>query len=458
MGTPGATRLGQVARMAGVAGLVSPLRTSVRGFRSSARRYADAAPTGIPYSKLNLGVPAETWTNEKRVACTPANTALLTKKGFSVNVESNAGALANFRNVDYEAAGAKVVDAKTAFGADIVLKLRQPTIAETGSLKDGATIYSYLYPAQNPELLDAMAKKKITAFGMDCVPRISRAQVFDALSSMGNISGYRAVVEASNHFGRFFTGQITAAGKVPPAKVLVIGGGVAGLAAVGQAKSMGAIVRCFDVRPAVKEQVKSMGGEFLEVDIEEDGSTEGGYAKEMSKEFIEAEMQLFHDQCKDVDIVITTALIPGKKAPILIKKYMIDDMKPGSVVVDLAAEAGGNIETITPGEVTVYNNVTHIGYTDPPSRLPAQASTLYSNNLTKLLLSMGDGKENFNLDMTDDVVRGSIVLNKGELSWPPNPPISVAAAAPAASKAAAAEVVKVEPNYFNIYMKDNTTS
>merc|ERR1712209_5340 len=247
---------------------------------------------------------------------------------------------------------------------------------------------------------------------------------------MGNISGYRAVVEASNHFGRFFTGQITAAGKVPPAKVLVIGGGVAGLAAVGQAKSMGAIVRCFDVRPAVKEQVKSMGGEFLEVDIEEDGSTEGGYAEEMSKEFIEAEMKLFHDQCKDVDIVITTALIPGKKAPILIKKYMIDDMKPGSVVVDLAAEAGGNIETITPGEVTVYNNV------------------------TKLLLSMGDGKENFNLDMTDDVVRGSIVLNKGVTSWPPNPPISVAAAAPkGGAAAAAAAAAPVEVNHFNEKMK-----
>merc|ERR1712130_897321 len=375
MGTPGETRLGQVARMAGVAGLVSPLRTSVRGFRSSARRYADAAPTGIPYSKLNLGVPAE-------------------------------------------------------------------------------TLYSFLYPGQNPDLVKALAAKKITAFGMDCVPRISRAQVFDALSSMGNISGYRAVVEASNHFGRFFTGQITAAGKVPPAKVLVIGGGVAGLAAVGQAKSMGAIVRCFDVRPAVKEQVKSMGGEFLEVEIEEDGSTEGGYAKEMSKEFIEVEMQLFHDQCKDVDIVITTALIPGKKAPILIKKYMIDDMKPGSVVVDLAAEAGGNIETITPGEVTVYNNVTHIGYTDLPSRLPAQASTLYSNNLTKLLLSMGDGKENFNLDMTDDVVRGSIVLNKGVTSWPPNPPISVAAAAPkGGAAAAAAAAAPVEVNHFNEKMK-----
>lgn len=443
----------QVARMAGVAGLVSPLRTSVRGFRSSARRYADAAPVGIPYSKLNLGVPAETWTNEKRVACTPANTALFTKKGFTVNIQEGAGRLSNFRDEDYAAAGGNIVSKEAAFAQDITLKLRQPSLEEVALLRDEATLYSFLYPGQNPDLVKALAAKKITAFGMDCVPRISRAQVFDALSSMGNISGYRAVVEASNHFGRFFTGQITAAGKVPPAKVLVIGGGVAGLAAVGQAKSMGAIVRCFDVRPAVKEQVKSMGGEFLEVEIEEDGSTEGGYAKEMSKEFIEAEMQLFHDQCKDVDIVITTALIPGRKAPILIKKYMVDDMKPGSVVVDLAAEAGGNIETITPGEVTVYNNVTHIGYTDLPSRLPTQASTLYSNNLAKLLLSMGDGKENFNLDMADDVVRGSIVLNKGVTSWPPNPPISVAAAAPKGGAAAAAAAAPVEVNHFNEKMK-----
>merc|ERR1712226_820810 len=456
MGTPGRTRLGQVARMAGVAGLASPLRTSVRGFRSSARRYADAAPVGIPYSKLNLGVPAETWTNEKRVACTPANTALFTKKGFTVNVQEGAGRLSNFRDEDYAAAGANIVSKDAAFAQDITLKLRQPSLEEVALLRDEATLYSFLYPGQNPDLVKALAAKKITAFGMDCVPRISRAQVFDALSSMGNISGYRAVVEASNHFGRFFTGQITAAGKVPPAKVLVIGGGVAGLAAVGQAKSMGAIVRCFDVRPAVKEQVKSMGGEFLEVEIEEDGSTEGGYAKEMSKEFIEAEMQLFHDQCKDVDIVITTALIPGKKAPILIKKYMIDDMKPGSVVVDLAAEAGGNIETIKPGEVYTYNDVVHIGHTDLPSRLPTQASTLYANNISKLLLSMAGTKDHFHLDMADDVVRGSIVLNKGAKSWPPNPPISVAAAA-SPKAAAAAKEPPPPPNYFGNQLKESLT-
>merc|ERR1712212_168304 len=458
MGTPGGTRLGQVTRMAGVAGLVSPLRTSVRGFRSSARRYADAAPVaGIPYSKLNLGVPAETWTNEERVACTPANTALFTKKGFTVNIQEGAGRLSNFRDEDYAAAGGNIVSKEAAFAQDITLKLRQPSLEEVALLRDEATLYSFLYPGQNPDLVKALAAKKITAFGMDCVPRISRAQVFDALSSMGNISGYRAVVEASNHFGRFFTGQITAAGKVPPAKVLVIGGGVAGLAAVGQAKSMGAIVRCFDVRPAVKEQVKSMGGEFLEVEIEEDGSTEGGYAKEMSKEFIEAEMQLFHDQCKDVDIVITTALIPGRTAPILIKKYMIDDMKPGSVVVDLAAEAGGNIETITPGELTVYNNVTHIGYTDLPSRLPTQASTLYSNNLSKLLLSMQGTKDHYFLDMADDVVRGSIVLGNGVTTWPPNPPISVAAAAPPKKGAAVEAKTAAEPNPFQDGLKQALT-
>merc|ERR1712168_528622 len=459
MGTPGGTRLGQVARMAGVAGLVSPLRTSVRGFRSSARRYADAAPVaGIPYSKLNLGVPAETWANEKRVACTPANTALFTKKGFTVNIQEGAGRLSNFRDEDYAAAGGNIVSKEAAFAQDITLKLRQPSLEEVALLRDEATLYSFLYPGQNPDLVKALAAKKITAFGMDCVPRISRAQVFDALSSMGNISGYRAVVEASNHFGRFFTGQITAAGKVPPAKVLVIGGGVAGLAAVGQAKNMGAIVRAFDVRPAVKEQVESMGAEFLEVDIVEDGSTEGGYAKEMSKEFIEAEMKLFHDQCKDVDIVITTALIPGRKAPILIKKYMIDDMKPGSVVVDLASEAGGNIETIKPGEVSVYNNVTHIGFTDLPSRLPTQASTLYSNNISKLMLSMQGDKDHYYLDMADHVVRGSIVLNKGVTSWTPNPPISVAAApAPQKGAAVAAKTEKKEPNYFNDALKQAMT-
>merc|ERR1712223_1458173 len=435
-----------------------PLLTLKRGFRTT-RSVQDAAASetvGIPYSKLHIGVPKETFLNEKRVAITPTVVSTLTTKGFNINIEENAGLQSKFRNSDFEAAGAKIVDTNAAYGSDIVLKVRQPSLSEASLFKDGVTLYSFLYPGQNKELINALAAKKITAFGMDCVPRISRAQVFDALSSMGNISGYRAVVEASNHFGRFFTGQITAAGKVPPAKVLVIGGGVAGLAAMGQAKNVGAIVRGFDVRPDVKEQVESMGAEFLEVDIQEDGSTAGGYAKEMSKEFIEAEMQLFHDQCKDVDIVITTALIPGKKAPILIKKYMVDDMKPGSVVVDLAAEAGGNIETIKPGEVYTYNDVVHIGHTDLPSRLPTQASTLYANNLSKLLLSMAGTKDHFHLDMADDVVRGSIVLNKGVKSWPPNPPISVAAAA-SPKAAAAAKEPPPPPNYFAIKLQESMT-
>jgi len=434
---------------------LQPANTTCRGLRTSARRLKDAAPQevkGVPYNKLSIGVPKETWLNEKRVAITPAATAMLTKKGFSVNVESGAGTLSQFRDDDFAASGANIVGKNDVFQKDIVLKLRQPSLEEAKLFREEGTLYSFLYPGQNPDLISALAERKLTAFGMDCVPRISRAQVFDALSSMANISGYRAVVEASNHFGRFFTGQITAAGKVPPAKVLVIGGGVAGLAAVGQAKNMGAIVRAFDVRPAVKEQVESMGAEFLEVDIKEDGSTEGGYAKEMSKEFIEAEMKLFHDQCKDVDIVITTALIPGRTAPILIKKYMVDDMKPGSVVVDLAAEAGGNIETIKPGEIYSYNNVTHIGLTDLPSRLPTQASTLYANNISKLMLSMQGTKDHFFLDMADDVVRGSIVLNKGATTWPPNPPISVAATGPA-KVAAEAKEPPPPPNYFNIKMK-----
>ncbi|XP_040574888.1 LOW QUALITY PROTEIN: NAD(P) transhydrogenase, mitochondrial [Lepeophtheirus salmonis] len=411
---------------------------------------------GIPYTSIRLGVPKETWIQEKRVAVPPSAVETLVKRGFKVSVENEAGTLSNFRNVDYESVGANIVDKKEAFSADIVLKLRQPSLEEAKLFRDEAILYSFIYPAQNQTLIQELSKHNMTVFGMDCVPRISRAQVFDALSSMSNISGYRAVVEASNNFGRFFTGQITAAGKVPPAKVLVIGGGVAGLAAVGQAKSMGAIVRAFDVRPSVKEQIESMGGEFLTVNISEDGSSDGGYAKEMSKEFLDAEMKLFHNQCKDIDILISTALIPGKKAPILIKKYMVDDMKPGSVIVDLASEAGGNVETTVPGELSVYNGVTHIGFTDLPSRLSTQASTLYGNNISKLLLSMTDGsKDHFYVDVNDDVVRGSIVLNQGVISWPPNPPISVAAVPAKASNTAISKKTEKLPNYLNMYLKDS---
>ncbi|CAG0906128.1 unnamed protein product [Cyprideis torosa] len=328
---------------------------------------------------------------------------------------------------------------------------------EVGNFREGGKLMSFIYPAQNKDLVDALAKRQLTVFAMDCVPRISRAQVFDALSSMANIAGYRAVVEASNHFGRFFGGQITAAGKVPPAKVLVIGGGVAGLAAVGQAKSMGAIVRGFDTRAAVKEQIESFGAEFLTVEIQESGEGVGGYAKEMSKEFLEAEMKLFAKQAREVDIIISTALIPGKKAPVLILKEHIESMKPGSVVVDLAAESGGNIATTKPGEVYTYKDVVHVGLTDLPSRLPTQASTLYGNNISKLLLSMtGSTKDEFAINLEDEVVRGSIVLLDGKWLWPPPVPVQPSPAPSAAVPSAtpAAQAVPKEPDYFGDKMKE----
>lgn len=381
----------------------------------------DAEVKGTPYSKLTIGVPKEIWQNEKRIAITPAIAETLIKKGFSVNVEENAGVLAKFRNEDFEKSGAKLVDTKTIFNSDIILKVRQPIENEVPKFNQDSTLISFLYPAQNSDLVKKLGERKINAFAMDCIPRISRAQVFDALSSMANIAGYRAVVEAANHFPRFLSGQITAAGKVPPAKVLVIGGGVAGLAAIGQAKSMGAIVRAFDTRSIVKEQVESLGAEFLTINIEEEGGDSGGYSKEMSKEFIQAEHDLFAKQCKEVDIIISTALIPGKKAPQLILKEHILGMKPGSVVVDLAAEAGGNIETTRPGEIYSFNDVTHVGLTDFPSMLPTQSSTLYGNNISKFLLSIGENN-NFNIDLNDEVVRGSIILHKGELMWPPPKP------------------------------------
>ncbi|RZB41000.1 NAD(P) transhydrogenase, mitochondrial [Asbolus verrucosus] len=377
---------------------------------------------GTPYSKLSIGIPKEIWENEKRVALTPAVTQTLIKKGFTVQIEENAGLGAKFRNEDYEEAGGVIVDTKKTFNSDIILKVRQPLNNEVGNFRENSTLISFLYPSQNKGLVDKLAERKINAFAMDCIPRISRAQVFDALSSMANVSGYRAVVEAANYFPRFFSGQITAAGKVPPAKILVVGGGVAGLAAIGQAKSMGAIVRAFDTRSVVKEQVESMGAEFLTITVEEEGGTAGGYSKEMSKEFIEAEHELFAKQCKEVDVIITTALIPGKKAPLLILKDHVLSMKPGSVIVDLAAETGGNVETTKPGEVYTLNDVTHIGLTDLSSRLPTQSSTLYANNVSKFLLSIGE-KNHFFINLSDEVVRGSIILQNGELMWPPPAPV-----------------------------------
>ncbi|XP_071479344.1 NAD(P) transhydrogenase, mitochondrial-like [Diadema antillarum] len=399
-----------------------------RGLKTSriSRAEAEAPPKGIPYANLRVGIPKETFPNERRVAVAPVAVKLLVKEGYQVVVEDGAGALANFRNSDYEEAGAKIVKRDDAFQSDVVLKVRAPSIEEVSLLKEKSNLISFLYPAQNKEIIDKLAERKATVLAMDCVPRISRAQVFDALSSMANIAGYKAVLEAANNFGRFFTGQITAAGKIPPAKALVIGGGVAGLAAMGTAKNMGAIVRGFDTRAAVKEQVQSLGAEFLELDFKESGEGAGGYAKEMSPEFIKAEMDLFAKQCKEVDIVITTALIPGKPAPKLISKEMIESMKEGSVVVDLAAEAGGNIATTKPQELYSYKGVTHIGYTDLPSRLPTQSSTLYGNNISKFLLSLGQ-KGYFDIDLEDEVTRGSIILNEGKLLWPPPPPKEVPA-------------------------------
>ena len=386
---------------------------------------------------MKIGVPKEIHAGEKRVATTPEVIGHLKKLGFEVLVEAGAGAGAHFSDAAYSEAGATVVDnAKSVWSdSDIVLKVRGPELngEEINLLKEGQILISFLWPAQNPDLLKKLAEKKVTAMAMDMVPRISRAQKMDALSSMANIAGYRAVVEAAQNFGRFFTGQITAAGKVPPAKVMVIGAGVAGLAAIGAAKSMGAIVRAFDTRPEVKEQVESMDAEFLELDFEEEGSGTGGYAKVMSKEFIEAEMKLFAEQAEEVDIIITTALIPGKPAPELIKEEMVVSMKDGSVVVDLAAEQGGNCKLSEAGKIVKAHGVSVIGYTDLPSRMATQASQLYGTNLRHLLTDMCKEKDgNAKVDFEDEVVRGATAVKAGEITFPPPAPkLSAAPAKPA---------------------------
>ncbi|KAF9885398.1 hypothetical protein FE257_012920 [Aspergillus nanangensis] len=408
---------------------------------------SDASPVPVvPYSSLTVGIPRETFPQERRVAITPQNVALLLKKGFArVLVERGAGEEAQLLDEAYEKAGATLVDNTAIWSeSNIILKVRSPReegpINEVAALRQGSTVISFLYPAQNKPLVEKLAARGVTSFAMDMVPRISRAQVFDALSSMANIAGYKAVLEASNHFGRFLTGQVTAAGKVTRfVDVLVIGAGVAGLSAIASARRMGAIVRGFDTRAAVREQVQSLGAEFIEVEMTEEGSGQGGYAKEMSPEFIEAEMKLFMEQAREVDIIITTALIPGKPAPKLITKEMVAAMKPGSVIVDLAAEAGGNCEATVPGQSTTYKDVTVIGYTDFPSRLPTQSSTLYSNNITKYLLSMAPQDKSFGVDLNDEVVRGSIVTSNGEILPPaprpaPPPAPKVEAATPAAAK------------------------
>jgi H+-translocating NAD(P) transhydrogenase subunit alpha len=400
---------------------------------------------------MKLGIVNETRPDERRVAASPAVVGRWVKGGWEVVVERGAGANASYPDAQYEAAGAAIVDRQTAWHADIVLKLRPPAVengvCEADQMRDGATLISYIQPAENPELVERLAHKRLTVLAMDQVPRISRAQKMDALSSMANIAGYRAVIEAAQRFGSFFTGQFTAAGKVPPAKVLIIGGGVAGLAALGAAKGLGAIVRAFDVRPSVEDQVKSLGGEFLTVTIQESGEGQGGYAREMSKEFIEAEYALFRAQAREVDIVITTALIPGKPAPKLWLTDMVEAMKPGSVIVDLAAEKGGNCEVTKPGEVIEHKGVTIVGYTDLASRMAHVASDMYGTNLAHFLDEMG-GAKSYKVDHANDAVRPALVLEGGEKRWPPPPPVKKAepvAQVPAAAKASGPIPIAAKP-------------
>ncbi len=381
---------------------------------------------------MKIGIPKESTAGEKRVAASPKSVTALIKMGFDVQIEEDAGQEANFSNDAYQQQGAEIVNKTTVWKTDLVLKVNSANNDEIQMMNSGSTIVSFVAPAQNEAFLKKMSSANINVMAMDAVPRISRAQALDALSSMANIGGYRAVVEASHEFGRFFGGQITAAGKIPPAKIMVIGAGVAGLAAIGAAGNLGAIVRAFDTRIEVKEQIESMGGEFLELDYEEETDSSDGYAKEMSKAFIEAEKALFMEQAKEVDIIITTAMIPGKPAPKLITAEMVEAMQPGSIIVDLAAGGGGNCELTEPGKKVVKHDVSIIGYTDLPSRLPQQSSALYSNNLTnmmKLLSPEADG--NINIDFEDEVLRGMTVVKDGEITWPP-PPVKVSAAPPPA--------------------------
>ena len=361
-----------------------------------------------------IGIPKEIAAQERRVAATPDTVKKLQKLGFDILIEHSAGDAAKFSDAAYKAAGCEIVSSASELwsNADIILKVQPPQAHPNGQheanmLSSHQSLISFIWPAQNQDLVGQLSNSQATVLAMDAIPRISRAQKMDALSSMANIAGYRAVIEAANQFGRFFTGQITAAGKVPPCKVMVIGAGVAGLAAIGAAKSLGAIVRAFDTRLVVKEQVESLGAEFLELSFEEDGSGEGGYAKTMSPEFIEAEMALFAEQAKDVDIIITTALIPGKRAPVLITQAMVESMKPGSVIVDMAAEQGGNCEVSRSGEIYSYHDVTIVGITDFPSRMASQSSQLYGTNLYHLLSDMG-GSDDFKIDLEDEAVRGGV--------------------------------------------------
>ena len=395
-------------------------------------------------SPQRIGVPKEIFPGEKRVATVPDVVTKLTKLGFSVVVEQGAGELADLSDQAYTEAGASIAPSAAALwsGSDIVFKVRAPTSEEVALMHEGQTLIGFLWPAQNPDLMQQLAAKKVTALSIDALPRtLSRAQKMDALTSMAGVSGYRAVVEAAGAFGRFFNGQITAAGKVPPAKVFIAGAGVAGLAAIGAAASLGAIVRANDTRAEVADQVVSLGGEFVKVNYEEEGSGGGGYAKVMSEGFQTAQREMYAQQTKECDIIITTALIPGKPAPKLITAEMVRNMKPGSVIVDMAAEQGGNCELTEPGKAVVKHGVTIVGYTDLASRMARQSSTLYGTNLFRLTEELCKTKDGvINVNMEDDAIRGLTVIKEGAITWPA-PPLVVAAkpapkpaAAPAAKK------------------------
>jgi len=368
-----------------------------------------------------IGIPREIHPGEKRVAGTPQTILKLKKLGFDVVVETGAGEAIDCSDGEYQEAGAAIVEnaAELWAASDVVIKVRPPEDGETELMRDGGWLVGFVWPGQNRDIVDRMAKKNATVFAMDSVPRITRAQKMDTLSAMANIAGYRAIIEAANNFPRFFTGQITAAGKIDPAKVLVIGAGVAGLSAIGAANGLGAIVRAFDPRSATKDQVASMGAEYLELDVKEEGEGKGGYAKEMSDAFLKAEMALFAQQAMQVDIIVTTALIPGKPAPKLITQGMVESMKPGSVIVDLAAEQGGNCALTEPGKVVRHKGVTIIGYTDLPSRMASMSSQLYGATVTALLADLQDENGDLHVDLEDEVVRGAIVLDKGKMLWPP---------------------------------------
>jgi len=388
-----------------------------------------------------IGVPRETAAGEKRVATVPEVVEKLIKLGFRVAVQSGAGDGANFSDEAYRAAGADVLaDAPPLWrGADIVFKVRGPSAEEVGMMREGGALVSFIWPAQNPELMQQLAARKATVLAIDALPRmLSRAQKMDALTSMASISGYRAVIEAANAFGRFFNGQVTAAGKIPPAKVFIAGAGVAGLAAIGTAVGLGAIVRANDTRAEVADQVKSMGGEFVKVEYEEEGAGGGGYAKVMSEGFQQAQREMYAKQAREVDVIITTALIPGKPAPRLITADMVKSMKPGSVIVDMAAEQGGNCELTEAGKAVVKHGVTIIGYTDLPSRLAKQSSTMYATNLFRLAEELCKTKDGvINVNMEDDAIRGLTVIKEGSITWPP-PPLKLPAPPAAAAKPAAA--------------------